>query len=739
MQASVRTLRVLLGLSLPAATGFAQAAPAPRPNPAPEEIVRLDEFTVTSSLASYAEKTSSATGKVPMDTLDVAASVQVLNAAFLADTRASRLEDVFGYVTGLNKQGTNANAFTLRGFAAAGSNLQSVQVDGMPGPPSRFASPPTVNVERLEVLKGPTSVLYGQANPGGMINIVTKSPKATRQNVFSTFLSTYAGQTSGFGDTFSWTASVDLTGPIDEAKRWLFRVVASYEDQESFRDYYYQKNKYFYPSLTWRPSPDTSVTVKYEWVREDRQATDGLAVPFLNAHLLPPINTNYQAPNALDTDYGDSWVLNAQTRVLDTWTARFTYRRTVHDDSRTALETAQGAIVANTTNYLLSTIRPRYRVQENEKDYDFIDANIWGTVGPEKFQHTLIAGINGGREWLRTNRLAFGPFTAPVNLYASVPNVAVVYPTNPTGQQDRQTPFWNYGAYVSDQIKLGRHWNASIGFRREKQDSYQKEITPTTVRGIKQSMSDTLPTYSLMFKPWTGVSLYATYCEGFKPQAPGNVDINNDPNFPPETSQQQEFGVKVDALGGRLTGNVAVYEIEKQNVLTATGTTSPSGNPIANLSGLQRSKGVELGVGYLPVPNWQVQLGYTYIDARVITSTTATIVGARLDNTPRNSGSLWTRYNFDQGSLRGLGVGLGVVHTGRRHAIITNNPAARLELPGFTRADVGLYYTTRRVDYALNVSNVTDKTYVAGALPGGADRLNPGEPRRVTLSARVAF
>ena len=737
MHTPARVLLPLLAFAFPTAALFAQSAPAS--TPAPAEVVRLAEFTVTSSLESYAEKTSTAAAKVPMETIDVPASVQVLNAAFLNDTRASRLEDVFGYVTGLNKQGTNANAFTLRGFAAAGSNLQSVQVDGMPGPPSRFASPPTVNVERMEVLKGPTSVLYGQANPGGMINIVTKSPKATRQNIFSTFLSTYSGQTSSLGDAFSWTASIDSTGPIDRDKKWLYRIVASYEDQDSFRDYYYQKNKYIYPSVTWRPSPDTFITLKYEWVREDRQANDGIAVPFLNAHLLPPINTTYQPPNTLDTDYGDSWVLNAQTRFLDKWTARFTYRRTTHDDTRTSLETAQGAITANTTDYRLSTIRPRYRVQNNEKDYDFIDANVWGTIGPENFEHTIIAGINGGKEWLRTNRLAFGPFVTAVNLYTSVPNVDAVYPTNPTGLQDRQTPFWNYGAYISDQIKIGKKWNASLGFRHEKQDSYQKEITPTTVRGIKQSMSDTMPTASLMFKPVPTLALYATYCEGFKPQSPGNVDINDNPNFPPESSEQLEFGVKVDALQGRLTGNVSVYEIEKQNVLTATGTTSPSGNAIANLSGLQRSKGVEVNVAYLPKPNWQVQLGYTYIDARVITSTTATIVGALLDNTPHNAGSLWTRYNFTQGNLKGLGLGLGVINTGRRQAIITNNPAARFELPGYTRADIGLYYVTRRIDYALNVSNVTDKTYIAGALPGGADRINPGEPRRLTFSARIAF
>ena len=155
--------------------------------------------------------------------------------------------------------------------------------------PSRFASPPSINVERLEVLKGPTSVLYGQANPGGLLNVITKSPPASRRTVLSAFVSTYAGQTSGFGDATSYTTSIDTTGAVDAEQHWLCRLILSYEDQKSFRDYYYQRNKYLYPSLTYKWNAGTFVTVKGDYAREDRQANDGIAVPFLNAELLPPL------------------------------------------------------------------------------------------------------------------------------------------------------------------------------------------------------------------------------------------------------------------------------------------------------------------------------------------------------------------------------------------------------------------------------------------------------------------
>lgn len=727
--------RLTLAVALPAAL-CAQTAPksSATTTTTDDEVVKMEKFEVTTTLERYHETSSSAATKVPTDVKDLASSVQVLNSAFLADIRSTRLEDAFNYITGLNKQGNNANAFTLRGFAAAGSNLQSIQVDGLPGPPSRFASPPTINVERFEVLKGPTSVMYGQGNPGGMLNIATKSPQARRRATVSTYFTSYASDVSSLGDAFSWQVSLDATGPLLKSGKLLYRLVASWEDQESFRDYYFQENLYLYPSLTYNFNADTFLTVKVDHVREERQANDGIAVPFLNAALLPPINVSYQAPNHLDTDYGDSTAVTFQTRLFDKWTVRAAYRTTWHTDSRRALETAQGAIVSNTTNFRLSTIRPRYRVQENERGYNFIDANTYGTFGGDKFQHTLIFGVNGGREWLRTNRLAFGPFTTPVNLYTSVPAVATVYPTTPTGLQDRQSNFWSYGLYASDQIKIGDKLNLTLGVRRETIDSYQKDATAN--RGSKPTSKATSPTLGVVYHVTPAFSLYGSYSKGFKPQVPGNVDANDNPHFDPELSEQKEAGIKADLLDGRLTGTLSLYDLRKKNVLVGTGTTSPTGNAIAILSGLQQSRGIELNAAYLPQPNWQIQLGYTYIDARVKSSPTANIVGALLDNTPHNAGSLWTRYNFTQDRLKGLGIGLGLVYTGQRQAIITNVPTARFQLPSYTRADLGIYYRRGRFDYALNAGNLFDRTYIAGAFPGGADRINPGEPRRVTFSIR---
>ena len=468
------------------------------------------------------------------------------------------------------------------------------------------------------------------------------------------------------------------------------------------------------------------------------------------------------APDAKDTDYGESLTALFQTRLNADWTARATYRATYHTDSRASLEVAQQAIVSNATDHRLSTIARRMRLQENVKRYNFIDANVFGSVGPANFKHTLIAGFNGGKEWLDTDTIAQGgtvPALAAINLYTTVPDVAVrgTFPTaftaaGLTAQRRRQTPFWNYGYYLSDQVKLGKFFDASLGLRHDRQDSYQKTIARATgaATGLKQRVTKTMPSAGLVFHPTPDFALYASYCEGFKPQAPGNVDINDNANFPSETSNQLEFGVKADAFNHRLTGGLSAYHIKKQNVLTGTGTTSPTGSPIANLSGLQESKGVEANAAYQPMPHWQIQVGYTYIDARVKTSTTVTLPGALLDNTPHNAGNIWTRYNVPAGRLKGLGFGAGAVYAGVRQAIITNVPrtitinpttravaaTGRLELPGYTRGDLAVYYRTGRFDYALNAVNIFDRTYISGAIPADATRLKAGDPRKLTLSVR---
>src|SRR5258708_3916992 len=250
-----------------------------------DEIVKLGQFTVNTNLGSYAESSTFAT-KTPMKILDVPNTVQVLNASLIADLRAQSLDDLYPYVVGMTRSDTSAAGFTLRGFAEGGVTLDNIEVDGLPGITSRFGSPTTENVERVEVIKGPTSVLYGLMNPGGIMNIVTKRPQAAAGYSLSSFVATYAGNQgkfggrTAFGDAVSMTASLDATGPIDHSAHWLYRLVASYEDLRSFRSGVWAHNVNIFPSLTYRWNPDTELTAQVEVVRQHRFSDSGLAAPF---------------------------------------------------------------------------------------------------------------------------------------------------------------------------------------------------------------------------------------------------------------------------------------------------------------------------------------------------------------------------------------------------------------------------------------------------------------------------
>ena len=157
---------------------------------------------------------------------------------------------------------------------------------------------------------------------------------------------------------------------------------------------------------------------------------------------------------------------------------------------------------------------------------------------------------------------------------------------------------------------------------------------------------------------------------------------------------------------------------------------------ISRIQGEQISKGVELETVWLPVPNWQVQAGATYIDAKVTKSSNAAFIGRRFVNVPRASGNLWTRYNVPNGRLRGFGAGLGVILQGRRLAGTPTTQTSSYLLPGSTRFDTAFYYQMKGYDFALNITNVLDRKYIATS---GENAVFPADPRRVTLSASHRF
>ena len=728
------------------------AEPAVKATPEPisgNEVVKLETYRVSTTLGRYAEETTSAGSKMPIETKNLPATVQIFNANAIKDRVAETLDDIYPYVVGMAREAPISNGFNIRGFTAqSGGTQQNLQVDNLPGSASRYSSPSTVNVDRIEVIKGPTSVLYGKLNPGGLVNVVTKRPMEKRQTSISGSVTSYAGTNSGLGDDLSFKVSVDHTAPLDAGKHWLYRVIAAAEDVQSWRPHGYFKNYYFYPSLTYKWDAKTSFTVQLELVREKRQYDNSIPYPPSNNPAnLPAYTAFYQDKDTPERDMGEVINTSFQHLFANNWKLSVGTRSVFHTDEVRAYRTNQVfSPVTVATPVTNSRVRRVFFDRVITREYNFGDANIYGEFGPKNWRHTLLIGVNGGVERSDSdfpisgvNASGAGAAQAVfdfVNYYFPLTGISPI-PTPGTKIAPRltQVHYYNYGAYVSDRMKFGSHLSVLVGARHDRQDADSLEVYTGVSK--KGKVSATLPTFGVVYEANEHFTLYVSTNKSFRPApADANVDENGRVDFPPEEGNQIEFGIKSDLFDKRLIATFSAYQIKKQNVLESTGTFTPTGLPISRIQGEQESKGLELEGIWLPVPNWQVQVGGTYIDAKVTKSSNPVFIGRKMVNVPRASGNLWTRYNFPGGPLRGFGLGLGVIMQGKRLAGTPTTQTSSFMLPGYTRFDSACYYQMKGYDFALNITNVLDRKYIASS---GENAVFPAEPRRVTLSVNHRF
>ena len=737
--------------------GYTKESPVPRRrtpvtlDPAePDRVVVLEQFRVSTTLGSYQETTTSVATKTSMDLKDVPGTVQVLNAAFIEDKRAQSLEDLYPYVVGMTRESTAALGFTLRGFSNNLTNtlLNNVQTDGLPGLASRFGSPTTANVERVEVLKGPASVLYGSMNPGGIIDIVTKQPQAIRTQTYTASVASFAGQGSPLGDDLSYTATIDTSGPIDAGKRWLYRFITAFEDLRGFRQYSWGRNYYFFPSLTYRFDRNTDVTVKVDVTRQHRFSDQYLVAPFKLIENVPSHDVTYQDRRNTEYDRGDIYALIFNHRFDNLWALKVNFRGVQHSDGRTPLEN-RGVVSATPVED--SIVLQRWRNSWNRRRYAYYDFNYSGVVGSENFKHSLLFGASGGYETHDFRRWIFADLPGGVNVYHPIhdthPFPYVQYDPAIGPSQDAVSKYYNYGAYFSDQLKLGKSFRASVGVRYEAYDMMYVDTAAMTRSRFTYKANSTVPSAGLVYQPQDMLSLYASYAASFKPSPPQNVDENRQ-GFPPEAATQVEVGAKGDFLNHQLGILLSLYDIKREHVSEAVPLVLLASNvQLYRLIGEQQSQGVEISVNYQPRPYFQLQAAYTYDDARTTASIDPALLNAPVANAPRQSANFWARYNFPGGRLRGFGVGLGWIYVGERNAVLPATPPPNatppflslrtMPIPSNTRTDLAFYYRWRHYDFALNIANASDFSYIASA--DSEIDVVPGAPRKVTLSARYLF
>jgi iron complex outermembrane receptor protein len=737
--------------------------------PASDKVVQLDTFTVTASIDTYHQQTSSMASKIPMDLKALPSSLSIMNSTAITDRNAVTLVDVFGYVVGAAQSQGNINGFSFRGFPNTGSYTQNIQFDGLMGATLKKAASSAANVDSLEFLKGPNGVLYGQMNPGGLLNIVTKNPKEKQETYLRFTAGFYAGEFTDFGHKITNTFSIDTTGPVFRSKHLFYRLVVDAGSTPTSRPGNWDRNYSVYPSLSYKWSKDTEFTVKMESSQDVRRQDDGVLPIFTGTpvsviiggvaiptaaygesatYFTAPLNTVYNDHKDGARDYGQAISSVFHTTLGSEWQLRIQSRSVWHVDIVREFTVNNANVFSPTAKYGTpsSLLRRQYNNVKNGHRYNFVDANIYRSFNTGKIKHTVIFGLGGGGEAFYNQRIAFGPnqtLAQAITLFNPTLD-QVDYPADGTGVTNQVTNQTAFGQYLSDQMKVGDKLHVSVGVRHDHQLVHGLDILKPALTTFSNTLSAYTKQAGVVYDLTSEVSAYASYSQSIKPQTNIAFDVNGNSNFPPETGLQYEAGVKFETPSKNLNLSLAAYQITRTNVVVPSGTnfTVPTGGAqvgqaISRLDGEQQSKGFEAEVQWQPLTNWQLQGGFAYSKARITASlTNPGSVGFDLANAPRLTGNFWTRYNFPAGGLKGLGVGTGIVYVGKAWA---GDPTTALyyRLKGWTRVDSSIYYKWKRYNFALNIQNLLDKRYISSAQ--SANTLNIGEQRKATFSVGMRF
>ncbi|WP_425463644.1 TonB-dependent siderophore receptor [Methylobacterium oryzihabitans] len=652
--------------------------------------------------------TRSATGtKTDTALRDLAQTVNVVPREVLVDRQETRLADALFNVSNVQPGGTlqgRSDTFIIRGF-----RTQTYAIDGVfMNQASNFypVQRDLADVERIEVLKGPASVLYGRGDPGGVINIVTRQP-----SLVPTADASIQGGSFGFR-----RVQGSVSGPVPGVDGLAARLSFASQGDSTFRDLAGRENSRFFvaPAITWNPSPDTRVSFIGEFTRQDTAYDEGLIarngrVPLDDiARFYGTPFSNYNA-NAnfgtlkIEHDVNEHLmlrqVLNAQGGSFDVFAARAVGL------------SANGLLVNRRTSGVNSTYAAVDSQTELVAKFDWLGLRHTALVGVEYF--------NGYRRAYTTQGpLASVSFANPVPGLAPPGTLAFL---NDIKQKNELT-----GLYAQDQIDLGYGLQLLLGIRYDTgtQFYFSRTATSRTVPP-DQELSGLSPRVGLIYRVADPLALYASYTTSFKPQTDNVLGVSNPP---PETGEQVEVGTRFD-FSPDLSLTASVFDITRNNV----SVTDPVNTGFSIITGQQRSKGVEADLAGTILPGWKIIGGVGYTDARVARDTTFP-VGNRLGGAPLFSGSVWTTYQVEDGFWRGLGLGVGVTYVGSRFGDISNT----YKVGAYTRVDAAVFYDlNEHARFSLNLRNLTDARYIEQ--PFNPVNNLPGAPFSVlaTITAKL--
>lgn len=640
--------------------------------------------------------------KAPMRRLETPQSVSVVTREQMESRQIINVQQALQTVAGVSPVNFGRRGFddlNIRGFRST----ESILVDGLVQSPGMWAKLQPYGYERFEVLKGSASVLYGQVQPGGIVNAVSKRPRKEALNEVGV-------EVGSFGQR---TVQGDFNRPLSESGKTALRINAQVSNADDPTRFVYRKDRWFAPSLSIDVDAQTDLVLfatysHSEWLRQQGISPYGTVLPNVNGRLPRTLFTGDPAFGVYSV--ASSTVGYALERKLSDTT---TFRQNVRYET----ERGTGNFVSNLS------LQANQRLQNRSASRQYLDYDLLATDTSwlSRFEalglrHQWVGGLDlrSGHSLLASRTCRIGA----LDLFAPVYGMQASCPTALTS--DAPAKLTVAGLYAQDQIKFGQGWTALLGLRRDWSTSdTDNRVTRTQT---KQKDSATTVSAGLVreFKP--GWAVYGSYGESFLPVS--GVTASG-ANFVPETGKQWEAGLKYEAPGGQMTGALAFFDLVRRNV----STNDPLNPAFSVQTGEQRARGLELELGADLRSGWKLTGAYTYTQTEVTRDNNTALVGRPLNLTPRHVLTTWTTYTLPQARRYTLGLGGRVVSEQ-----IGSYP---FTLPAYFVADASISYLGDSYRVTAGIKNLFDKAYYDGAI--NANVVSPALPRSVSVGVTYFF
>lgn len=693
---------VMLGLPLLMAAVVAQAQEAleleAQQITAPREVERGD-----GPVEGYVAKRSVSATKTDTPIIETPQSISVITADRIRDQGSLTIQDSLRYVSGMRGE---AYGFDSRGdFSLVRGVSPTIFLDGLQQSVGSYTNTRTdpFTLERVEVIKGPSSMLYGQSSVGGLLNLVSKRPQAERRNELQLQYGSFDRKQIAF----------DSTGPLDDDGTLLYRVVAIGRDSQTQVDHTQDNRLVFMPSLTWRPNE------QFEWtlmanVQKDDGGTTSSFLPHRGTVLSAPYgeigSERFVSEPGFDEYDTEQKALTSQMswRLDETWTLRQNLR---WQKSKVSYQTMYGwppvlGADDRTVNRVWSVSKPEVTIWT-------VDHQAESRFDTGALQHTLLMGVDY-RHAVTDSRSARGVAT-PLDLYDPV--YGTFDPSGITLSDVPQQRAVQKGLYVQDQVRLDK-WLMTLGLRKDWAETRVED-------GNRQKDDAVTGRVGLTYLFDNGVAPYISYSESFTPIIGLNTITQQ--SYKPLEGEQWELGIKYQPVGSNTLLTAAVFDLREKNRQMP----DPA-NPLSTIqAGEARVQGLELE-GLVEVdPNWDLIATYSYLDSEVAKGPPAQ-QGKRIASVPEHMASLWSQHRFSVAGISGFSAGAGVRYVGASW-----DGTDSLKTPSTTLFDAMLGYAYQDWSFTLTATNLEDETYYTTCLSRGD--CFTGNRRTVVATASYSF